>query len=224
MSKTKLLAFLCCFTSFVAFSQSSVKHEGQEINRIDKDGKKTGIWKLFDKARDITIVGKMKDDVFVSNIDYYQKGKLMVTQDKDNNDAYIFYIDSKPVSVKEVRGNDKVSMVKDNGEELDKGTRDSFFNIMMVEAMFYGETGALPNFLNNELNKKEWDHSGKVKIVWMIDKNGSVKDAKVMKTDDPVLNEDAIRIIESMPRWQPSFSKGKFYQTRLNTTISFNDM
>lgn len=204
-----------------AFAQSEINYEGETINRIDKDGKKQGVWKLFDTKRGIMIVGNMEDDVFVSNIEYYQNGKLMVSQNKEKGE-YVFYVDSKAIYAKTIAVKDENKIVTANGEALDAEILANFNAIGSLAPFFYGAPNAMQNFLNNEMNKKKWNDSGKVKFNFIVDKNGRVTEVKVVESGNEILNEDAIRIVEKMPRWQPGFDKGKFVLYRLNSAITFD--
>jgi len=219
---TKLKAMaLCLMISVCTLGQSEIKYEGETINRIDKDGKKQGVWKLFDTKRAIMVVGNMENDVFISNIEYYQNGKLVVSQNKDKGE-YVFYVDSKAVRAKTIVEKDEYKIVAENGETLEEVILANFKSIGSLAPFFYGAPNAMQNFLNNEMNKKKWNDSGKVKFNFIVDKNGWITEVKVAESGNETLNEDAIRIVEKMPRWQPGFDKGKFVLYRLNSAITFD--
>jgi len=203
------------------FAQSEINYEGETINHIDKDGKKQGVWKLFDTKRAIMVIGNMENDAFVSNIEYYQNGKLVVSQNKDKGE-YIFYVDSKAIRAKTIVEKEESKIVTENGQALEEGILANFNAIGSLAPFFYGAPKAMQNFLNNEMNKKKWNDSGKVRFNFIVDKNGWVTEVKVAESGNETLNEDAIRIVEKMPRWQPGFDKGKFSLYRLNSAITFD--
>ncbi|UUC47154.1 TonB family protein [Flavobacterium cerinum] len=213
---------VCLLISAVSFAQSAVNYEGETINRLDKDGKKYGVWKLFDKERDIVINGKMENDAFVSNIEYFYKNKLVVTFDTATK-AYVFYegVKGTPVTI-ERKENKPSDVVKEDGEVLNEKNRNLFFSVLEMKPTFYGGDAAMRKFLANEMNKKMWNFSGKVKLTWQVDTSGLVKNIKVLSSENEALNEDAIRIIEKMPRWQPGIQNGRLIKANFSTTISFN--
>ena len=75
---------------------------------------------------------------------------------------------------------------------------------------FPGGTAKLMEFINENLHyPKEAEDcciQGKVVVSFMIERDGSITEAKVFKGLDSLLDAEAIRIVESMPKWRP----GKF--------------
>ena len=51
--------------------------------------------------------------------------------------------------------------------------------------------------------------SGRVTIEFVIDTDGSVKDVHVLRGADPVLEEEALRVISASPKWTPGTHSGK---------------
>jgi TonB family protein len=45
--------------------------------------------------------------------------------------------------------------------------------------------------------------SGKVFVQFIIDKNGDVVNPKIARGIDPILDNEAIRVIQSLPKWKP---------------------
>lgn len=84
------------------------------------------------------VVTNMENDIFVSNIDYYQNGKLIVSQDKDEKEKYIFYINSEPVPVKMLDADKMQKVFKENGEELKGKEKTAFLDVLRVKPMYYG--------------------------------------------------------------------------------------
>ena len=58
---------------------------------------------------------------------------------------------------------------------------------------------------------------GKVSVKFVIEKDGSITDAKVVRTDNPVFNEEALRVVNSMPKWKPGKQRGK--EVRVSYTV-----
>ncbi|HRB70830.1 MAG: TonB family protein [Flavobacterium sp.] len=222
INKLKMLT-VCVLVGMGAFAQSAVNYEGEAINRLDKDGKKQGVWKLFDTERGITIVGKTEDDVFVSTIEYYFKDDLVLTYNTETK-GYTFYEDLKgsPVTIVD-KGNKLTEVVKDNGEVLDEKRRKVFFVVQELRPIFYGGKQGMHSFIEKAVRKSTLRHSGKVKLMWTIDNDGIVTNVKVMESENSALNEEAVRIIQSMPRWQPGIQRGSFVRVNFTTSIVFND-
>ena len=65
---------------------------------------------------------------------------------------------------------------------------------------------------------------GRVIVRFIIETDGSISDVKVVKPVDSLLNNEAVRIVKSMPRWKPGglMSKGKTELKRIKYTIPIN--
>jgi len=62
---------------------------------------------------------------------------------------------------------------------------------------------------------------GKVFVSFVIEKDGSVTDAKITRGVDPMLDAEALRVINSMPKWIPGKEKGKVVAVQLTVPINF---
>lgn len=61
---------------------------------------------------------------------------------------------------------------------------------------------------------------GKVYIQFVIEKDGSITDTKVLRGVDASLDKEAIRVINSMPKWKPGKQRGK--PVRVSYTLPIN--
>lgn len=62
---------------------------------------------------------------------------------------------------------------------------------------------------------------GRVIVRFVIDKDGKVMDAKVVRSISPSLNKEALRLIEAMPRWKPGEKDGQPVAVRFTLPITF---
>ena len=63
--------------------------------------------------------------------------------------------------------------------------------------------------------------SGKVRLAFTIDKNGKVKEVRVLKGIRADLNAEAIRVLKLMPVWKPSLFFGKPIRQKLHIPVKF---
>ena len=63
--------------------------------------------------------------------------------------------------------------------------------------------------------------SGKVFINFIIDKDGNIKDIKVLRGVGGGCDEEAIRVVKSMPNWKPGKVNGRFVQVSFNMPVNF---
>ena len=62
---------------------------------------------------------------------------------------------------------------------------------------------------------------GRVIATFIINKDGSISDAKVVKSVSPSLDEEALRVINGMPNWKPGKQNGKVVNVKYTIPISF---
>ena len=68
---------------------------------------------------------------------------------------------------------------------------------------------------------KENGVQGRVIVSFIIEKDGSLNDIKVIKSVDPSLDKEAVRVAKSMPRWIAGRQNGRFVRVKYNIPISF---
>jgi len=90
---------------------------------------------------------------------------------------------------------------------------DKPFIKVEVEATFKG--GTLNDFrkwvakkLIFPENASQMDISGKVTIQFVVNTKGKIEDIKIIKGVDPLLDQEAARVIASSPRWEPAKQQG----------------
>jgi TonB family protein len=93
-------------------------------------------------------------------------------------------------------------------------------------AEFKGGMDALAQFLGSETNypaaAKEKGHTGMVFVSFEITETGKVTDASLAKTSGHSdLDQEALRVIQAMPDWNPAVSKGKNVRSVLTLPIKF---
>lgn len=62
---------------------------------------------------------------------------------------------------------------------------------------------------------------GKVILRFIIEADGSVSNVSVLQSVSPELDDEAVRVIKGMPKWQPGWQGGKFVRVYFNIPISF---
>lgn len=62
---------------------------------------------------------------------------------------------------------------------------------------------------------------GKVVVSFIVNKDGSISSPTVVKSVDPMLDNEAMRVVKMMPRWKPGLEKGKPCRTMFAIPINF---
>ena len=96
-----------------------------------------------------------------------------------------------------------------------------------VEQMpsFPGGTQKLKEFIEENLRyPKELEEScvqGRVIVRFIVERNGKLSNVKVVKSVDPVLDKEALRIVKLMPRWIPGRQNGITVRVKCYIPIIF---
>ena len=71
--------------------------------------------------------------------------------------------------------------------------------------------------------KEAWEAGieGRVFVQFIVDKDGQVKNAHIVRGIDPVLDQEALRVINSSPIWQPGKQRGKPVNVQIVYPFSF---
>lgn len=64
--------------------------------------------------------------------------------------------------------------------------------------------------------------SGRVIVQFVIMEDGTLDQAKVIRGVDPLLDEEALRVVKSMPKWKPGMNRGEAVKVRFTAPIMFN--
>lgn len=62
---------------------------------------------------------------------------------------------------------------------------------------------------------------GRVIVQFIVNTDGSISDATVIRSVDPACDEEALRVINSMPHWTPGQTNGKNVRVRYTLPVAF---
>ena len=110
-------------------------------------------------------------------------------------------------------------------KKLTSGSSDESETIIDEAPDFPGGMKDLLNFLSNNINYpeecKDSSISGRVIVSFIIDKDGAVKEAEVVKSVHPLLDAEALRVISLMPNWNPGKQQGKAVRVKYTIPVNF---
>ena len=98
---------------------------------------------------------------------------------------------------------------------------------MVVEDMpeFPGGQAALLDYLRKNIKyprlSQENGVQGRVLVQFVVNKDGSIVDPEVVKSVDPLLDKEALRVISTMPKWKPGSQRGKPVRVRYTVPVNF---
>jgi len=93
------------------------------------------------------------------------------------------------------------------------------------EATFPGGAAAMKQFLADNINypeiAMEMGDQGKVFIEFVVEKDGSITQIKVLRGVSREIDREAKRVVRDMPKWTPAESKGESVRARCRIPINF---
>lgn len=102
---------------------------------------------------------------------------------------------------------------------------DDIFAVVESMPEFIGGDVARAKYLSENIIYPESARingiEGKVFITFIVEKSGRLSNIKVMRRIPSVLDEEAIRVIKSMPKWKAGRIRGKPVRVSLVVPVSF---
>jgi len=102
---------------------------------------------------------------------------------------------------------------------------DRIYDMVETNAQFPGGDEALMNWLAEHIKYpaicKLLGVQGRVFVSFVIEKDGSIEEAKAIRSPHPALSEEAERVVKSMPAWIPAMQGGKPIRSRFILPIVF---
>ena len=122
---------------------------------------------------------------------------------------------------------DSSSVRKDStGVSPDTQTDKKALNIVEEMPSFPGGKPALVQWLSSNIKypakAEENGIQGRVIVSFTVERDGSITDVKVVKSVDPLLDEEAVRVTKSMPRWIAGKQQGKTIRVKYAMPLTFN--
>ena len=109
------------------------------------------------------------------------------------------------------------------GDDGDGG--DKIYDVAEVPAEFPGGTSAMLQWLIDNMRYPqaalEEGIQGRVIVRFVVEKDGSLTNVEIMNSVDPSLNNEAIRLVQTMPKWTPASQNGQPVRYRTNIPIMF---
>lgn len=95
--------------------------------------------------------------------------------------------------------------------------KNKIFDFVEEDAEFPGGSEKLTAFIAKNFNQLVINEKvkGKVFVVFVVEKDGSISNVKIMRGLSPEVNREAIRVVESLPSFKtPGKNKGKAVRSR----------
>jgi protein TonB len=102
---------------------------------------------------------------------------------------------------------------------------DEIFTIVEKQPSFPGGNQAFYKYIGKKMKypsqARRMGIEGKVFVQFVVDKDGSIKDVKVIRGVGAGCDEEAIRVIQNSPKWQAGKQRGQAVKVRMVLPITF---
>jgi len=109
--------------------------------------------------------------------------------------------------------------------EPEKPVEEEIFVAVEQQAEIPGGMAALMKWLGNNIRYPEAaqqnDIQGKVIVKFVVEKDGSIGAATILKGVDKDLDREALRVVKKMPKWQPGKNNGVAVRSYFNLPVTF---
>lgn len=90
---------------------------------------------------------------------------------------------------------------------------------------FPGGASGLNSWLSENIHypavAKENKVQGRVIVTFVVERDGSISNAKLAKSVDPALDREAVRVVSAMPNWNPGRKNGEPVRVKYTVPITF---
>ena len=101
----------------------------------------------------------------------------------------------------------------------------TIYNVVEVMPSYPGDMAECYMFVARQMHypeeAEEKGIEGRVLIRFVVEKDGRLTNFEVIETPDPLLSDEALRVLKQMPKWIPAKNKGKDVRCRYSMPILF---
>lgn len=139
----------------------------------------------------------------------------------------------KAVGAFTVEGNDEVGGAVLKAKEdiaapeppKDVVEETKIFTVVEQMPMYPGGYGALMGYLRDNIHyptvAAENGVQGRVVVGFVVERDGSITDVKILRGVDPSLDREAMRVVKNMPKWTPGKQNGSAVRVKYQVPVSF---
>ena len=99
------------------------------------------------------------------------------------------------------------------------------FTVVEQMPMYPGGDAALMGYLRDNIKyptvAAENGVQGRVVVGFVVERDGSITDVKILRGVDPSLDREAMRVVKNMPKWTPGKQNGSAVRVKYQVPVSF---
>ena len=139
---------------------------------------------------------------------------------------------TKAIGSFNVEGNDEVGGAVLKAKEEIKAPEPpkheeetKIFTVVEQMPLFPGGDAALMAYLRDNIHyptvAAENGVQGRVVVGFVVERDGSITDVNVLRSVDPSLDREAMRVVKGMPRWTPGKQNGSAVRVKYQVPVTF---
>jgi len=128
----------------------------------------------------------------------------------------------------DVKGNDEAAGEVLKAKEViaqEAAVEEKVFDVVEQMPQFPGGDAALFEYLSTHIKyptiAEENGVQGRVIVTFVVERDGSITDVKVVKSVDPSLDKEASRVVQGMPKWIPGKQNGAPVRVKYTVPVTF---
>ena len=107
-----------------------------------------------------------------------------------------------------------------------KDQKEDPFTVVEDMPAFPGGMEAMIQFISSNIkypaDAKKQKVDGRVLVNFVVEKDGSITEVKVIKPTFPSLDAEAVRVVKAMPKWKPGYQNGQAVRVQFAMPINFS--
>mgnify|MGYP000322049968 FL=1 len=174
------------------------------------------------------------------NFSHLKQRIIMMNKKKSNGAAHIKYaLFTLPAFALLVAGNISCSQGTSEKQDAKEETvapdsvaaptdgvaKDEVFMVAEQMPEFPGGMKEMLKFLQENVkypeNAMKNNVQGRVIVQFVVEKDGTPTEFKVLRSVDPDLDAEALRVMKAMPKWKPGMQKGQVVRVKFTVPVSF---
>ena len=107
-----------------------------------------------------------------------------------------------------------------------KDQKEEPFDVVEDMPAFPGGMEAMIQFISSNIqypaDAQKQKVDGRVLVNFVVEKDGSITEVKVVKPTFPSLDAEAVRVVKAMPKWKPGYQRGQAVRVQFTMPINFS--
>ena len=119
-----------------------------------------------------------------------------------------------------------IPVVKIEIQQEEEVVEEEIFTVVEEEPSFPGGVDKMYEYLYANIKypqvAKENNITGRVYLTFVVEKDGSIANPKILRDIGGGCGNEALRVIKSMPKWSPGKQRGKAVRVQFNLPVVFD--